>query len=142
MATGFVDGWLAKRGVPAPSPLLTSWMAAQADADLFISAMTVAELRRGILRLPAGKRRRGLEDWFAGASGPLALFVGRILAFDVRAGLVWARLMAERSRSGRPRSPLDMIVASIAEANDCIVVTDKVRDFDGIPIINPLRAGA
>ena len=76
------------------------------------------------------------------AAGPLAVFVDRVLVFDARAGLVWARLMAEGSSNGRPRSPLDLIVAAIAEATGCIVVTDNVRDFDGVPTINPLRAGA
>lgn len=126
---------------PSPSPVLIAWMAEQADDDLFISAMTTAEIRRGILELPLGKKRRGLEDWFDGAEGPQNLFTGRVLAFDASAGLIWAGLMADGSAKGRPRSALDMIVAAIAEANGCIVVTDNVRDFDGIAIINPLRVG-
>ena len=68
------------------------------------------------------------------------LFAGRVLPFDERAGLIWARLMAEGTAKGRPRSALDMIIATIAEANDCVVVTDNEKDFADIAIVNPLRS--
>jgi len=115
-------------------------MAEQSDADLFISSLTVAELQRGILEKPAGKKRRELERWFSGPEGPQALFAGRVLPFDEKAALVWARLMAEGTAKGRPRSPLDMIIAAVAEANDCVVVTENERDFAGVKIVNPLRS--
>ena len=125
---------------PMPSDVLVAWMAQQSDEDLFISSLTVAEIRRGILEKPAGKKRRELERWFSGPEGPPALFAGRVLPFDEKAGLVWARLMAEGTAKGRPRSPLDMIVAAVAEANDCLVVTENEKDFAGLKIVNPLRA--
>jgi predicted nucleic acid-binding protein len=81
-----------------------------------------------------------LERWFAGPEGPQSLFSGRVLPFDEKAGLIWARLMAEGARAGRPRSALDMILAAIAEANDCIVVTDNEKDFAGLKFINPMRS--
>jgi predicted nucleic acid-binding protein len=83
-------------------------MAGQVDEDLFISSLTVAEIRRGILEKPAGKKRRELERWFSGPEGPQALFGGRVLPFDEKASLIWARLMADGTAKGRPRSPLDM----------------------------------
>ena len=124
----------------APSEPLLAWMAGQNDADLFISTLTVAEVRRGILEKPNGKRRKQLEEWFAGAEGPQALFAGRVLAFDEGAALIWAAPMADGRLRGQPRSALDTIIAAVAEANDCIVVTDNERDFAGIKIFNPLRA--
>ncbi len=114
-------------------------MADQADADLFISSLTIAEIHRGILERPAGKKRRDLERWFSGPEGPQALFAGRVLPFDENAALAWARLMAEGASKGRPRSPLDMIIAAVAEANECVVVTGNERDFAGLKPINPLR---
>lgn len=125
---------------PVPSTPLVVWMAAQTDDSLFISALTVAEIWRGILEMPAGKRQRDLEDWFQGAEGPQHLFAGRVLAFDDQAGLIWARLMAEGTAQGRPRSALDMIIAAVAQGNGCTVVTDNERDFAGLAFINPLRA--
>lgn len=124
---------------PRPSEALAAWMAEQADEDLFIASLTVAEIRRGILAKPAGAKRKELERWFSGPEGPQALFAGRVLPFDEKAALVWARLMAGGTAAGRPRNPLDMIVAAIAEANDCVVVTDNERDFAGLKIVNPLR---
>ena len=125
---------------PEPSEALAAWMEAQADEDLFISVLTVAEIQRGILEKPAGRKRQLLQIWFSGPEGPLTLFAGRVLTFDEKAGLIWARLMAEGAAKGRPRSALDMIIAAIAEANECVVVTDNEKDFAGLKIVNPLRA--
>lgn len=124
---------------PEPSSQLVSWMSQQADEALYIASLTVAEIRRGILEKPAGKKRRALERWFAGDEGPQALFAGRVLAFDDNAGIIWARLMAEGTAQGRPRSALDMIIASVAEANECIIATDNEKHFEGLRFINPLR---
>jgi predicted nucleic acid-binding protein len=125
---------------PAPSGALVAWMSEQADENLYISSLTLAEILRGVLEKPAGKKRKQLERWFAGPEGPQALFAGRVLPFDEAAGLIWARLMAEGAGTGRPRSPLDMIIAAIAEANGCVVVTDNEAHFAGLRIVNPLRA--
>jgi predicted nucleic acid-binding protein len=125
---------------PSPSAALLAWMSEQADEDLCIASLTVAELRHGVLEKPAGRRRDRLQAWFAGPEGPQALFAGRVLPFDEGAGLIWARLMAEGKAKGRPRSALDMIIASVAEANGCVVVTANERDFVGIAVINPMRA--
>src|SRR6202165_3161705 len=124
---------------PSPSTALLEWMAEQADNDLFISALTVAEIRRGLLEKPAGKKRTLLEAWFSGPEGPKALFAGRELPFDENAGLIWARLMSDGTAKGRPRSALDMIIAAVAEANGCVVVTDNEKDFTGLNFVNPLR---
>lgn len=123
----------------APSRPLAAWLAEQADEDLFISSLSVAEIWRGIEERPAGRKRMDLERWFNGPNGPQSVFAGRILPFDERAGLIWGRLMAQGTKAGRPRSPLDMMLAAIAEANDCILVTDNERHFEGLRFINPLR---
>lgn len=127
---------------PTPSTFLLDWMAEQRDDALFIASLTVAEIRRGVLEKPAGRKREALEAWFAGPEGPQALFAGRILPFDDRAGLIWARLMADGKIAGQPRSALDMIVAAVADANNCVVVTDNEKDFVGLQFVNPLRGAA
>lgn len=124
---------------PQPSESLMEWMAAQQDEDLFIASLTIAEIRRGILEKPRGKKRDELDAWFSGPEGPQELFAGRILSFDDKAALIWARLMAEGKAVGRPRSALDMIIAAVAGANDCVVVTDNGKDFVDIQFINPIR---
>jgi predicted nucleic acid-binding protein len=126
---------------PAPSAALRDWMIALSGEVLFTSSINIAEIRRGILLLPVGKKRRELERWFDGPAGPSAIFASRILPFDERAGAVWAQLMAEGTAKGRPRNALDMIVAAVAQANDCVVVTDNERDFAGLEFFNPMRGG-
>jgi toxin FitB len=123
----------------SPSASLLQWMGAQRDDDMFVSALTIAEIWRGILEMPSGKRRDQLEIWFTGIEGPQSLFAGRILGFDERAALVWARYMAAGKASGRPRSALNTIIAAMAEVHDCIVVTDNEKDFEGVKIFNPMR---
>ena len=127
---------------PVPSESLLAWMGDQVDEDLFIASLTIAEIRRGVLEKPAGRKRDQLEAWFAGPEGPSALFAGRVLPFDEKAGLVWARLMADGTAAGRPRSALDMIIAAVAESNGCTIVTDNEKHFAGIDTINPLRGGS
>jgi toxin FitB len=122
-----------------PSESLIAWMAEQVDQDMFIASLTIAEIRRGVLEKPAGKRRDQLEAWFSGPEGPQTLFVDRVLPFDEKAALIWGRLMADGKAKGRPRSALDTIIAAVAEANDCVVVTDNEKDFDDIEILNPSR---
>jgi toxin FitB len=122
-----------------PSQSLIDWMSNQSDEDLFIASLTLAEIRRGVLEKPAGKRRNQLDEWFSGPQGPQALFAGRVLPFDETAALIWGRLMAESKAKGRPRSGLDAIIAAIAEANDCTVVTDNERDFEDVDTLNPIR---
>ncbi|MBV9590506.1 MAG: type II toxin-antitoxin system VapC family toxin [Hyphomicrobiales bacterium] len=122
-----------------PSAALLAWMEEQNDDDLCICSLTVAEIRRGILEKPVGKRRNELETWFSGPEGPQSLFAGRVLPFDEPAALIWARLMSAGKAEGRPRSALDTIIAAVAQANDRIVVTDNEKDFFGVETINPLR---
>ena len=127
---------------PAPSPSLLAWMAEQHDDNLFISSLTIAEIRRGMLEKPAGRKRDALEAWFEGPEGPPALFAGRVLPFDEKAALVWASLMADSKAKGRSRNALDTIIAATARANDCVVVTDNERDFGDVEVVNPLRDAA
>lgn len=127
---------------PDPSPPLLAWMAQQQDADLFIAAVTLGEIRRGILQMPGGRKRTRLELWFAGEDGPLAVFAGRILPFDADASMVWAHLMSDGRLRGRPRDAIDTMLAAIAPVHGLVVVTDNERDFDGLPFLNPVRDGA
>jgi hypothetical protein len=129
---------------PRPSPVLLEWLGAQPDHALHISALTVAEIRRGILEKAPGRRRQELEAWFVGPEGPQGLFAGRVLPFDERAALEWARLMADGTAAGQPRSAIDTIVAATASAHGLTVATANERHFrdTGIPWINPLSATA
>lgn len=125
---------------PAPPPNLIAWMLDHDDQNLFISSISIAEVWRGVLELPPGKKRKQLERWFDGPEGPPALFAGRVLPFDERAGLIWGRLMAVGTTQGKPRSAFDMLIAAVAEAHDCVVVTADDKHFGDLETVNPLRA--
>jgi predicted nucleic acid-binding protein len=125
---------------PQPSATLIAWLESQADEDLCTCTLNLAEIWSGILELPEGKRRREMETGFRGPRGPQAFFEDRMLAFDGSAALVWGRLMSEGVKAGRPRSPVAMIVAAVAEANGCILVTDNEKHFAGLRFINPLSS--
>lgn len=124
---------------PRPSPALLDWLGAQPDEALHISTLTLGEIRRGILEKAPGRRRRELEAWFAGPEGPQYLFAGRVLPFDERAALEWARIMAEGTAAGRPRSSVDVVIAATAAAHGLTVATANERHFrdTGVPWINP-----
>ena len=124
---------------PRPSPLLAKWFENQRDDNLFISSLTLAEIRRGILDLSKGKTRDALHKWFLSVDGPSSIFRGRILPFNETAAFIWAELMVEGKKIGRPRDGFDMIIASVARANDCIIATNNEKDFVGLKIINPLK---
>ena len=142
MSRYLLDTNIVSQGIsPRPPAALAHWFAAQSSATFFIAALTLAEIERGILTAPAGRRGRALRDWFDGPQGPRGLFAGRILPFDDRAAHVWANLMAAGDRQGRPRSALDTLIAATAITNDCTVVTLNERHFPGVPVLNPLRPG-
>lgn len=122
-----------------PSAELIDWLGERDNDSLYIASFSIAEIARGILTKPPGHRRRALEAWFSGPEGPQGLFADRILPFDVGAALAWAHLMAEGVAAGQPRSALDMIIAAVADANGCVVVTGNERHFRGVvEMLNPL----
>lgn len=124
---------------PRPSESLAEWLDSQADEDLFTCTLNLAEIWSGVLELPVSRKRREMESWFTGSRGPQAFFQDRLLAFDENAALVWGQIMAEGVKAGRPRSPVDMIVAAVAEVNHCMIVTDNEKHFAGLKFINPMR---
>jgi predicted nucleic acid-binding protein len=107
--------------------------------ELFISAINRAEIERGLNLLPSGKRQKAKE---VAAGSLFEAFAGRCLAFDEAAAIVFGRITAERSQSGRPISVEDAQIASIAVVHRLKLVTRNTRDFDQIDqleTINPWR---
>lgn len=126
---------------PAPSPAVGDWLAAQAPASVFTTAITKAEILYGIALLPAGRRRDALEA----AIKPIFSedFAGRILPFDADAAEHYAVLAAHRRSLGRPISQFDAQIAAIALAHGARVATRNVADFEetGVVLLNPWSAG-
>ena len=123
-----------------PAPEVVAWIDSQPTSQLYISAITVAEILYGIARMADGKRKQSL----------LALvtlmfdedFAGRILSFDADAAIHYAGLAAESEAKGKVVDMADGQIAAIAALHDARVATRNVRHFDclGVPVINPWEA--
>ena len=122
---------------PAPDARVLAWLDAQAIETLFLSAITVAELRFGIAAMPEGKRRTVLHDRLE--DEVLPLFSGRILPFDLEASRAYAALMAAARASGKAIASADGYIAATALARGFSVSTRDVSPFEvaGLKVINP-----
>jgi predicted nucleic acid-binding protein len=119
-----------------PSPAVVAWLDAQRAETLYLSAITIAEIRFGIACLPEGKRRDALLGAFACTED---LFAGRILAFDSEAARYYAELAASARSMGHGFPTPDGYIAAIAAAHGYTVATRDVAPFEtgGVPVINP-----
>ena len=124
----------------APDSRVVEWIDAQALETLFLSAITVAELRAGVALLPAGKRRAGLQNSLE--TRVLPLFAGRVLPFDLGCTQAYAELMAKARASGLAIASADGYIAAIAAANGLVVATRDTSPFEaaGAVVINPWQA--
>ena len=122
---------------PTPNPVVVDWIAGQAAANLFFSAVGEAELRYGLAIMPAGRRRDALASEVGGMLSED--FAGRILPFDSEATRAYARIAADRRAIGRPISQTDCQVGAIAHSRGMAMVTRNVRDFTdmGVNIVDP-----
>ncbi|MCY3884335.1 MAG: type II toxin-antitoxin system VapC family toxin [Gammaproteobacteria bacterium] len=123
----------------SPEPLVSKWLNSQALETLFLSAITVAELRYGIRTLPTGRRRDRLSE--ALETQILPMFAGRVLAFDVSTSEVYAELMAKARLAGQVVSRTDGYIAATAVANAMAVATRDTSPFEvaGLKTVNPWR---
>ncbi|NSZ19530.1 type II toxin-antitoxin system VapC family toxin [Agrobacterium vitis] len=122
---------------PAPNEHVVAWLDAQAIETLFLSAITIAELRFGIAAMPLGKRQTILRDRLEGEVLPH--FSDRILSFDLASSQVYAQLMVRARISGRAIGMADGYIAAIAAANDLVIATRDTSPFEaaGVKVINP-----
>lgn len=122
---------------PAPEPAVLAWFSRQDSADLYLTAVSEAELRAGAAVLPAGRRR----DRLAAEIDAVVRedFAGRVLPFDSPAARAYAAIAASRRSVGRPILEADCQIAAIARARDAAVATHDVAGFEhcGIPVIDP-----
>ena len=125
---------------PAPEARVIEWIDAQPLETLFLSAITVAELRAGVALLPAGKRRSGLSQNLE--KRVLPLFSGRVFAFDLSCTQPYADLMTRARTAGLAVSTADGCIAAIALANGLTVATRDTRAFEaaGVAVVDPWRA--
>ena len=124
---------------PTPSPALRAWMSRPAAGDLYTTAITAAEIRYGLERLPGGRRKDRLQ---AAADGVFAAFSEFVLSFDAGAAVHYARIARHRAEVGLPISGPDAQIAAICRARGAALATRNVKDFPetGVEVIDPWRS--
>jgi predicted nucleic acid-binding protein len=123
-----------------PDVHVVRWLDLRPPSTLFLSVLTLGELRKGVEALPASARKQALGDWLA-VELP-AYFGGRILPIDARVADRWGRLVAQ---AGRAVPAIDSLLAATALTHGLTLVTRNVRDFQhpGLDVIDPWNeAGA
>lgn len=120
-----------------PDEQVVTWLGRQKSLNLAVTTITLAEIQRGLKRLPAGKRRKQLETNFFHfiARG----FQGRVLPFDEQAARMYGDVCAQRESKGLHADALNLMIAAIVKSANASLATRNVSDFEqcGIKLINP-----
>lgn len=122
---------------PIRNPGVLQWMGSNSPSALFLSVLTLGEIRKGIAGLPMGDRRTRLESWLV---DQLSIrFRGRILPIDEAVADRWGRLQARAKELGRLLPTIDGLLGATAVHHNLILVTRNVKDleFAGIECFNP-----
>jgi toxin FitB len=119
-----------------PDPVVLAWLQQSSSTGLYTTAVTVAEIRYGIARLPRGRRRDKLHQ---AADEIFAAFPRQVLPFDLAAATAYADLVAGRERDGNPISGFDAQIAAICRSQAATLATRNAKDFTdtGITTIDP-----
>ena len=125
---------------PKPEPRVMEWMEAADETMLYLSVLTVGEIRKGLAGLPQGKRRTHLETWLEVELQ--ARFAGRIVPIDAAIADRWGLIAAEAKRKGKALSVIDGLLAATALHHNLTVVSRNARDFTNtpVPVLNPWEA--
>jgi toxin FitB len=142
-----VNGFLLDTNIPSelirtrPDTRVGNWVYAQDEQALYLSVVSVGELRRGFVVLPASNRRAALERWFENELLPR--FHGRILPLTHSIADRWGVLDGQCQLNGTPLNTADGMIAATALEHELTVVTRNVKDFAGlgVDVLNPSTGG-
>jgi predicted nucleic acid-binding protein len=130
--TNAVSEWVK----PWPNPGLIRWMESADEDQVFLSVITLAELRYGVERMPAGARRSRLEQWLCDEL-PLR-FENRILSVDNHIAEAWGRTVSRSEALGRPMGAMDAFLSATAEVHRLTLVTRNISHFPMLKaVVNP-----
>ena len=138
-----MSGFLLDTNIPSetvrlrPEPRVTDWIARQANATLFVSVVTIGELRRGFITAPDPQRRARLERWLE--TDVLLWFDGRILPVTKEIADRWGVIDGTCQLRGTPANTADGMIAATALEHGLTIVTRNVKDFSpfGVPLFDP-----
>ncbi|SRR5258708_4969399 len=120
-----------------PEPRVVDWLRHQPESDLAISVLTVAEVEKGIHRLPDSAKKNRLIAWLA--TEVVDRFEDRILGVDLAVAKSWAQLTAQAELKGRPLPAIDGLIAATVLTHHLSLVTRDTSDLQacGVPLLNP-----
>ena len=126
---------------PRPDPGVMGWLEEADEEQLFLSVITLAELRHGIERMADGRRKAVLDVWLTEQLVPR--FEKRLLAIDTGVADEWGRVVARAQTDGRPIGAMDAFIAAHALQHELVLVTRNTADFEatGVRVFNPWSAG-
>ena len=121
---------------PAPASAVMAWVNEQAEVDLFVAAMSLAELQRGVARLPPSRRKVDLANWLVKLRSS---FAERALPFTTATATYWGEMCAQLEAAGKTMAAFDSLIAASAVEHGLALVTRNERDFAAAPlvVINP-----
>lgn len=124
----------------APSQTVLGWVQGQSPPQLCTTSVTLAEVRYGIARLPAGRRKDRL---LAAAEDVFTTFADRVLAFDAAAAVHYADVAVARARAGTPISGFDAQIAAVCRRQKAALATRNINDFSrlGLDLVDPWTHG-
>lgn len=122
-----------------PDPRVMSWLEAADEGLLYLSVLTLGEIRKGVASLPQGRRRASLENWLN--LELQARFSGRILSIDEAIADRWGLLAATAKNQGRGLSAIDGLLAATAVQHNLTIVSRNDTDFahTQVPVLNPWK---
>lgn len=131
--TNVVSEWVK----PRPNPGVVAWLAGTDEDQVFLSVVTLAELRHGVERLAAGRRQKQLRAWLE--NDLPARFEGRVLSIDAAIADACGKLVAKSEAAGRSLEAMDAFLAATAEVHQLTLVTCNTRHFHSIwkALLNP-----
>ena len=123
-----------------PNLQVMNWLRGMDAQDLYLSVVTVGEIKKGVEKLPESHRKQTIKDWFE--NDLLIKFDGQILTLDLSIILVWGKLVGELEQQGRKLPALDSLIAATAKYYNYTLVTRNEKDIAGIDItiFNPFKS--
>ena len=120
-----------------PHPPVVAWLA-EREAEIYVSALTLGEIRYGIDKMPRGTRREHLESWL---NRTFEIMEGRILSVNTSVANLWGQMRAGWAKAGITMPAVDGLIAATAKRHGLLIVTRNEKDFAGAGIrtLNPFR---
>ncbi len=133
--TNIISELIARR----PNSKVVTWTDGLDPETVYLSVITIGEIRKGIEKIPASKRKDAIGEWLE--TDLLIRFQGRIVEIDVKTMLAWGELVARLEREGSPMGAIDSLIAASALQGDMVLATRNDQDFrnSGVSVLSPWK---